>query len=197
MPALGEGAGVTGCDMLLLERLWMAFHSPHPARAPGLRARGFGPGRGEGSVTTAVCSRGTGWAVSLQLDVVAPGPGHRPHLTGQSGCLEGQLPVGLVSSAPLVNSGKCGPRSLGGKRDVGSLLEVAADLELEDPTRKHSTSCFLSPVQGTRADGDLVLPATRLSAWGHFLQGRGIKSPLRSFRLSSSSPPWTDALGVC
>lgn len=44
-----------------------------------------------------------------------------------------------------------------------NLLEVAVDPELEDPTLKHSTSCFLPLVQGTRADWDLVLPATRLS----------------------------------
>ena len=73
----------------------------------------------------------------------------------------GTTPIWLASSVPLVNSGKCGSWSLGGKRDVGSLLEVAVDPELEDPTQQTQNLSFLPPVQGTRANWDLVLAATR------------------------------------
>lgn len=75
MLVLGEGAVITGCDMLPLERLCSSW----PCCAPGLCLWVLGLER-EGSVTyrRAAVER----VVSLQLDVVAPGPGHRPH-TGQ------------------------------------------------------------------------------------------------------------------
>lgn len=165
MLVLGEAAGITGCDMVPLERLWMAFHSPQPACAPGLRACGFGPGRGEGSVTPPCAAVEHGGQSACSWTWLLPGRATGRTGQGSQGASVsgGTTPVWLASSAPLVNSGKCGPRSLGGKRDVWSLLEVAVDPELEDPTLKHSTSCFLPLVQGTRADWDLVLPATCLS----------------------------------
>lgn len=180
--SVGEGAVITGCDMLPLRGC--GWHH----RPAGLRACGFGPGRGRDLLHRRVQP----WSGVVSQPAVGcgcsrAGP-HRPHRQGSQGASvsEGQLQSGLIGA--LVNSGKCGPRSLGGKRDVES-SEVAVDPELEDPPSSTAPPVSCLWVQGTRADWDLVLPATRLSTQGHFLQGHGIKSPLCSFRLSSSSPP--------